>query len=537
MMFGVPPAAATVPAPPPPAAPVNKNQTMMFGTPAAPKAPVTFGTASSNAAAAQAAAAPPPSSKATMVFGAAPVPAAPVNKNQTMMFGTPASNAATIVPPPPAPVGRTTIMFGGGSSAPPSPVVPPLAAPPPAKNQTMMFGTPASNAAPPPATAPTAIPRQTQVFGTAPPAALAPAKNQTMMFGTPASNALPEAPLEETVLEQPGQSARTMMFGTPLAPSEPAPAPVPPAPVNKNQTMMFGRPPVAIPKVTAGTVELAGIAADEEAPNESTVRVDVQQVIEEHEQESSPPEPAEAPRHDRTQRFAMSDVGGATPSEGREPVQDRHNRTQLFAMSNAQAPNPLVEAAEDPASSVVVGEATVLGDNMATLSGDLSPFEGSKRPTATFDLAATLPPDAPLLALTPRRDPEGVSVLHDPANLTPPEAAAAPVESPVATTLPNLPMAGNRPFSPLEVEYAPEPMGSPEDLRSPQAMESVDQDDAAALRAVRSGGAGRLVVIVLAIIALILLGVLVYRLFGSQLLGQSAAGTSSLIVESVARLS
>jgi len=384
-----------------------------------------------------------------------------------------------------------------------------------------MFGTPASNAAASQPPAPPPAARQTQVFGQ--PAPAAPAKNQTMMFGTPASReveSLPEAPVEETILEQPGQSTRTMLFGTPLTPpaSEPAPA--------KNQTMMFGRP-AAIPKISAGTVELAGIAADEGAPNESTVRVDVAQVIEEHGEPNEGPT-AEQPRHDRTQRFAMSDVGN-TPSEGSNAVQDRHNRTQLFAMTSqsgdeSTAPQGVILGDVEP-SSVVLD-----GSSEATIGFAQGPM----------DLAATLPPDQPVLSLDSRRqeDPAGVSLLQDPANLTPPEARQAPMEAPVATTLPNLsPINQGRPMAPLNVEFAPEPGGSPADLRAPVAMSA--QDDAAAMRAARSGGAGRIVVIVLALVALVLLAVLVYRLFGAQLIGGTPAAqpVGAWLVESVSRLS
>jgi hypothetical protein len=381
-------------------------------------------------------------------------------------------------------------MFGGQQSAPPPPAA---AAAPVNKNQTMMFGTPASNAVPPPAAPPPPAAKQTLVFG-----------GNAPSFGTPQSrelDVLPEAPVEETIMDRPGQSARTMMFGTPAAPPEPAPS-------AKNQTMMFGRvPAAAIPKVTAGTVELAGYAADEGAPNESTVRVDVAQVIEEHgESNEAPPE-----RHDRTQRFAMSDAGGTTPPEGQDSVQDRHNRTQLFAMSSrAEQTDPNATLLAEP--SVFVGDAT-LPPNATPVLGD--------RPR--LDLTATLPPGQPLIALE-SEDPAGVSVLHDPANMTPPEARQAQPESPVATTLPNLPVMDRERMAPLALEMAPEPGGSPMDLRAPISMSA--QEDAAAMRAARGGGAGRAVVIILALVALVLLGVLVYRLFGPQLMSKATGAIS-----------
>jgi hypothetical protein len=473
-----------------------------------------FGTPASNAAAA----APPqsaPASKQTMVFGAGAVPpppaAAPPNKNQTMVFGTPASNAPA--PPPPAAhagqSARTTIMFGGGVQAPPAA---PAQQSAPSSKTTMMFG---GVQAPPPTQPPPHAAGQpsaktTMMFGgvQAPPAAPAPSPNKTTMmfgsvgapppaaparptFGTPEANAALDSPSDETVLESPGQSARTLMFGAPTG----APAP------SSKQTMMFGRSP-NIPKVTAGSVELAGMSADEGAPNESTVRVD-------HPLEEAGAAPGaegdgegeEAlPRRDRTQRFAMSDLGGTTPPDGQSPAQERHNRTQLFAMSTAQEPTaPMVESMS------------------ATLTGDVRARDVHTAPT--IDLATTLPPDQPLPDLV---EPSGVSVLHDPANYTPMDAEAAPLDGPVATTLSNLApiSSGRSALPPLRLELPQEPGGSPEDLvrAPPVSSKSAAQEDAAALRAARGGGAGRVVVIILALVALALLGVLIYRLFGDQLL-------------------
>lgn len=498
MMFGAA-SAPPPPAPPPPA----KNQTMMFGTagsqaappPPAPPAPksnqtMMFGTPASNAVQPPPPAAPPPSSKATMVFGAAPAAPAPAAKNQTMMFGTPASNAAASAPPAPTTSPKQTMVFG--SAAPP----------PPSAKQTMVFGTAASNAAAanPPAAPPSSA-KQTMVFGA--PVGAPPAAKNTMMFGTPASNAVSE-PAEETILETPGQSSRTVLFGT--AASAP-PAPAPPA---AKTTMMFGRPSAsAIPKVTAGVVELAGMSADEGQPNESTVRVDVAEVIEGHGEAPA----QEPPRHDRTQRFAMSDAGlGVTPPEGQNPVQDRHNRTQLFAMSTAQERTaPMAEPVAEN-NSVFVGDTTLPPGAMPTV-------DRASRSGGT-DLNSTLPPDAPLIAL----DPPGVSLLHDPDSMMTPSAEpVSNMDGPVATTLPNLPvLADHRTMAPLRLELPPEPMGSPQDLRAlgSASSQQQQQEDAAALRAARGGGAGRAIVIILLIVAIVLAGVLVYRLFGKQLLGK-----------------
>lgn len=485
-----------------------------------------------------------------MMFGSPAVPAnAP--KNSTMMFGTPASNASE-APEPPTPVGRTTMMFGGASPVPPAPVAaaptprstmvfgtaasntvtPPMApqaaaaakttmmfgtpaAPPPAasKNTTMMFGTPASIAASEAAESASQAPagnvNKTLVFGGTPPAA-PPAntpKNTTMMFGTVASNAAqspaapapvgrstqlfgahePEAPAEETILESsPGQSNRTMLFGSPTDGA-------PDAPASKNTTMMFGRSP--IPKVTAGTVELAGYAAEDDK-NESTVRVDAASVVEEN---GSSDEPSPPPRAERTQRFAMSDVGGSglsTPPAGGNAVQDRHNRTQLFAMNPNEKSTP---EGGLPAADLEI-------------SGDMTLPPGN-------DIHRTLPPDDSF-------DPPGVSLLSDANGLTPPEARAAPpMLQPVGHTMPNLEPLNDGPrLAPLRLELPPEPGGSPENfIRSPSDLDAQAREDAEAMRAVRGGGSGRVVIILLVVIALALAGVLIWRLFGKDLLSHRAS--------------
>ena len=453
MMFGAP-AAAPAPA---------KNQTMMFGGP----------TMSSPTPA------PAPAKNQTMMFGVPGAPAEPA-KNQTMMFGTPASNAA---PPPPAAqppaVGRSTMMFGA-----------PAPAPAPAKNQTMMFGTPASNAAAAAASTPdsaAATTSKTLVFGGAPPAA--PAKNQTMLFGTAAANAAaqaaqsaqaPVAPgsktqlygddsAEETIMEHgPGQSSRTLIFGGAMErPSEPEPS--------KNQTMMFGRSP--IPKVTAGTVELAGIAADESAPNESTVRVDESQVKSEQDDGSNTDtggEPQPPPRQERTQRFAMSDIA-RPPERPRSP--------------------PTLE----PVAPSVEVESVDLSATQTLRPGQLDPS------ALGFDPHRTLPPD---LQVTP---PNPVAAIARPDVVTPP--------APFGATEPDLQKLETTPGYRLQLENpdtAPGLLGAPLDLQSAQ-------DDAAMMRAVKKGGSGRTIVIVLLLIALALSGLLVWRLFGKQLMGEQAS--------------
>jgi hypothetical protein len=391
-----------------------------------------------------------------IVFGTAQPPApAPANPRATMVFGTAASNAAAPKEPTPANA-KTTMMFGS-----------PVSAPPPA----------------------------------------APPKNQTMMFGTAASIAAESTgESEETVMDVPGQSSRTVLFGTGQPPAEAEPVPEPAG--SQNKTMMFGKA-VAIPKVTAGTVELAGYAADEDQKSESTVRVDVQQVMEGQEGEAPAASPAEPPsRQDRTQRFAMSDL--STPPAGRPAsTQDRHNRTQLFAMTQDNTAPVAAHLREDPVQ--LLGDATLPPGDMPILSPARS---------GSTDLHATLPPDGPA-------DPPGVSLLHDPANAPTSDHDSGP-DQPLVMTLPNLqPIQGMRPLAPMPVELPPEPSGSPADLRAtqPQHALSAQQqaaEDAAAMRAVRGGGgAGKVIVVLLILVALGLAGVLVYRLFGKQLLGQA----------------
>ncbi len=152
-----------------------------------------------------------------------------------MVFGTQASNAsASSVPQAAGPSPKATMVFGG---------VPAAAA----KNQTMMFGTPAANAVEgPPVTAPApAVGRSTMVFGTmasnaSAPAAEAPGSvgKQTMMFGTAASNTV-IPPADETILDRTKSPSRTVAFG-----NTPGGA-VPDAAASKNQTIMFGRSVVA----------------------------------------------------------------------------------------------------------------------------------------------------------------------------------------------------------------------------------------------------------------------------------------------------
>lgn len=289
------------------------------------------------------------------------------------------------------------------------------------------------------------------------------------------------------------------MFGAPQEGADAAPS--------KNTTMMFGRSP--IPKVTAGTVELAGYAADEGQQNESTVRVDAASVVEQHGSD----EPSAPSRQDRTQRFAMSDVGGGltTPPAGGNSVQDRHNRTQLFAMTSSEPSTP---------EGGVAAADRFSGD--VTLAPGAMSFES----LGGADLHRTLPAEGDF-------DPPGVSLLSDPSGLTPPESEAA--EPLVSNTIGNIAALSDAPrLAPLRLELPPEPGGSPEELfNDPQAdAQQQAREDAEAMRAVRGGGgAGRVVIVILILIALGLAGVLVWRLVGKDLMGQRVPAEAILSTE------
>jgi hypothetical protein len=222
-----------------------------------------------------------------------------------------------------------------------------------------------------------------------------------------------------------------MMFGKPpevVAASAPA------------KTMAFGAPvlPVKAPPGAAGVVELSG-DAEGEGPRESTVRVDLDAMMRAQEEGAGTPESVEQ-RHDRTQRYAMTD-GQVTPGEGAEAVQDRHNRTALFAMSTLQettrpdAQRPGTTAPELEGLTDGQAEPTVAVDGPATLPPDAS---------------ATLPPNvasarelgllAPPADTDPGNDPPGVSTLLEPGGID--MMATMRGEGPIASTLPNLPPIG-----------------------------------------------------------------------------------------------
>jgi hypothetical protein len=341
-----------------------------------------------------------------------------------MVFGTAAGQQAAAREPAPHahnPPANQTLVFGNS----------PVAPPPSQAHQTLVFGTSAGQqaaasepAAPPPGPAL----NQTMVFGTAP---VAPPQNPkaTQVFGAPAVQ--PPAPAQRP-------AATTVMFGAGSLPPPPQPA------ANKapNTTMMFGKPPeavapppsktmafgtpVAAPKKPMPRVSAEEPEVEPEQRSESTVRVDLERMMREHEDEGGE-EPVEH-RHDRTQRFAMSDV--EQKPEGGDAVQDRHNRTALFAMSTLQEttkPDALV-----PGKAAVI-EATVETD--PSLHGE---------PTMSALPEVTVGPDNSTLPHGFMRtgdtdpnagDPPGVSTLLEPgADMK----TTLRHEGPVVSTMPNL---------------------------------------------------------------------------------------------------
>jgi hypothetical protein len=348
-----------------------------------------------------------------------------------MVFGTAAANAAAQAPTAPPP-GKQPSAFGGG------PVPPPATSSAPKPNQTMVFGTAAANAARP-----------------APPATPAPNPSQTLVFG---NNARPAPPT------------------VPAGPAVSAPEPGP----SKNQTMMFGRTPAAkpIPKVTVGTVEIAGYAAGEDDKRtESTVRVELDAVQPGPTDAAAPAQESAEARHDRTQRYAMTDKAeGPVP----DSIEDRHNRTVLFAM------NPMQETTRPDATRPALAPA---GEADASLNQ-----------TMAFGTRAAAPEPVDAVLATP---PEGL-----------------PAAEPQATTLPNLPsFSGQHQLSPLSLELPPEPSFGPGDAQLPEP--GVEDADVAALRSA-SNRRTTIAVVVFLVIALALGLTLVWYLFGRAIVSKES---------------
>lgn len=464
LMFGAVGAAGPVPKPPPPAA----NQTMVFGT---------------SAAASQ----PPPSrttspSNQTMVFGtqAATQPPGPVPKvnpaSQTMVFGQSPSRPAA------------TAAFGTpAAQAPSAPPKQPLA------SQTMVFGTQQATQQPPPA-APPKKGSETMVFGKGAPVGPVPGPT----FGTPA--ATQSRPTMAAVTPPANQ---TLVFGAGAAAAQEEPAP-------KNQTMMFGRPASAkpIPKVTVGSVEAAGYAANE-GTSESTVRVDLENMMGD---EAAPAEESIEARHDRTQRYAMTDEAAEPqPLLQPESVEERHNRTVLFAM------NPMAERTHPDAAPL---KAPADDSNATLMFGNSEP--------------------EPLVG----------SVVLD-GNLTPPEAhAASPLPQSPQSTMPHLPqLESNDNFAPVQpedlgpghgeqgfagaVDLPPEPSFTADS----SLADSAAADDAAVAQ-LRDSRTRRLtaIVVVLLVAVVALAAALFWFTFGRALVNKDSAQLLQQTQEAVTSL-
>lgn len=528
------------------------NQTMVFGTGAPPvqQPPPTAQQRANQTLVFGGAQPPPPPRPAnqTMVFGTGAAPQQPApppakaSPNQTMVFGTPAGQQLATQPQAPAAPANQTLVFGAGPVQPPPPAA--------SAKQTMVFGTAAGQqaAAREPAPHAHAPASQTLVFGQNQGQAAAPQGNphQTMMFGTTAGQQLASG-VQQAAPATPGPN-QTQIFGAgqAQAPAQPAarPAsatlvfgagqqPVPPAQVKPNSTMMFGRPPEAAPQPTKTMAFGAPVTAkkpapvmettegEPENPRESTVRVDLESMMREHEGDGEG-----SGRQERTQRFAMSDVSGAptTPTEGSEGVQDRHNRTALFAMSTLQETTK-------PDAKLPAGPTPMMpGPSADTNPNATAPELGhvSGEPTLGADLGAqspdafsTLPPNAfvNVTDTDPGSDPPGVSTLMEPGFDA---KATVRNDGPIASTLPNLPPIGHPATdiarNPLRLDLVSasdlQGVGTQPDRQAPD----LQSDDAA--QAIASQGRRRTVVAVIVILLLLIAGGLavLWQLFGKQLL-------------------
>ncbi len=518
------------------------NQTLVFGTGAAgesPGAPPAHRPANQTMVFGSVPAPPPPVATQTMVFGAQPGPAPqpqrpPLERasaSQTMVFGTPAGQQpAQSAAPSHGGAGNQTLVFGASPVAPPGPVSfgtaagqqaaarePPPRAPPPAANQTLVFGT-----KPPPGQAL----NQTMAFGTpagqlatggpqAPP--LAPAGNQTLVFGAsplpPAKG--PAAPVVSGAAAVPPPAAagdrpgnQTMMFGKPPEMATPV----------ANKTMAFGTPVVVppkrpLPKVTAGGDDRHG---ESEPRAESTVRVDLERMMREHgegSESSNDDGESSLQRHDRTQRFAMSEEpvvdATVTPGEVSQPVLDRRDRTARFAMSTLQ------ETTKPDAK------------------GTAPDLKSVHEPTGAFDGAQTLPPDLPLppnadfgdlMGLDPHADPPGVSTLMDPGNIS--THSSIVNDGPIASTMPNLSPIGTEATDfanrqPLRLELVSNSdLGSVGTLpERPMLQMDVPTESGAVEALIAQGRRRNVVAIIVVLLIMLAVGLAVaWQFFGKELL-------------------
>ncbi|MCA2977709.1 MAG: zinc-ribbon domain-containing protein, partial [Myxococcaceae bacterium] len=451
------------------------NQTLAFGT--------VGGQRSANAGPAQGAAgnqtlafgavpgAAAGSPKATQVFGTAPVQAAP---NQTVAFGA--------VPGAAAGGPKATQAFGAA----------PVQA---ASNQASAFGGAPSGAA--------GNPKSTQVFGTAPVSPQA-SGNQTLVFGGGAAKAPPGF---GALAGAPRPGAETVPFGKSADAAAVSAA---------SKTIAFG--PVgsmpAVPKVTAGTVEISG-EAEPEGPRESTVRVSLDAVMREQEDETV------EQRHDRTQRYAMADTPGPQDEGGGQPP-DRYNRTALFAMSSLQettrpdahkppaveqTPQPAVVVAQLDAAPSANGRGVDILDPVSTLPLDDAP---APAPAALERSAANAAPADFSSAMTPV-----------PIDLT----STLRGDGPVSATMPNLPSidrggAGPTPL-PLSMNLVTDEALPPVADPKPRVIERPGADlplDGVEQMVARSRRRNTIAIVVVLMVVLAAgLGV-AYTLFGKALL-------------------
>ncbi|MEW6431880.1 MAG: hypothetical protein AB1730_10265 [Myxococcota bacterium] len=500
------------------------NQTMMFGAPSG-GAP---------------AAAPPAAGKQTMVFGVAGggAPAAPPSaaSKQTMVFGAPAAGSQ----PAPAAAGKQTMVFG-------APAAGSHPAPAAAGKQTMVFGAPAAGSQP----APAAAGQQTMVFGAPAPGsqpAPAAAGKQTMVFGAPAAGSQSAPPTA------PGK--QTMVFGAPAAPPAaggpankqtmvfgavaPAVAPVSPSSTpSRNQTMMFGRAPgtAPAPRVSAAAAEAGALGEEVRERSESTVRVDLEAMMRGQGEDF---EGVQA-RHDRTQRYAMTDQGQTTSpgaavptAETPEEVQARHNRTQTYAMTTQQETTRPDAAAPSP-DAAEWGHRS--GDSTLPPSfAEMPTLEPDAPPPPAVNQTLVFGAQGPRANVTtdPGLDPPGVRVLLEPGMMTPPDGAAAARREPLATTIPNLsPLQPADSLPPLRVELPPEPaFTSTAQTERYAPVPNPTQDDAA-MAELRRTSSRRTAVAVIAFLVIALgLGLAVlWHLFGRSLLGGGADAASRAKIE------
>ncbi len=520
------------------------NQTLVFGTGAAGEglgAPPAQRPANQTMVFGSVPAQPPPAATQTMVFGSQPGPApqrSPLERasaSQTMVFGTPAGQQpAQSAAPSHGGAGNQTLVFGASPVAPPGPVSfgtaagqqaaarePPPLAPPPAANQTLVFGT-----KPPPGQAL----NQTMAFGTpagqlatgalqAPPPA--PAGNQTLVFGAspllPAKG--PAAPVVSGAGPSPAAAGdrpgnQTMMFGKPPEMATPV----------ATKTMAFGTPVAVPPKRPLPKVTASGDDRDGESEPraESTVRVDLERMMREHGEGSEGSESSDddgestQQRHDRTQRFAMSEEpvveATVTPGEVSQPVLDRRDRTALFAMSTLQeTTKPDAKAPSSTAPDLrSVHEPTVALDGAQTLPPDLAP-----PPNADF---------GDLMGLDPHADPPGVSTLMEPGSISTPSTILN--DGPIASTMPNLSPIGTEATDfanrqPLRLELVSNSdlgsVGTPAERPMPQM--DVPTESGAVEALVAQGRRRNAVAIIVVLLMMLAVGLAVaWQFFGKELL-------------------